>query len=228
MRWVCCISLAVVFTLSGTEGASASPPQAADDALDSGEEVPEEFEDAVDLEELDEAPINSGTAPSSNASATGSTAPDARSAPAGLAAFIGHFHGGFAHLPIAWLILLVLADVAYLFVGMGQLARPSYILGWLTMLSFIPGIATGLMRFSALGLPPDSTQEALLHRNLMFAAFIVLSLALLVRWRSGNDLRGFGQRAYVVLVLGSCGLTVASGFLGGRMVFGAAPPFFGT
>lgn len=140
---------------------------------------------------------------------------------AGLFQTIGRFHPVVLHFPIAWLILLVLVEMAVLTGFAGGLDRWATILLALTVLSFIPAIVSGLGIASAhANASAEFTEHMVLHRNLNIASALVLLVAGVVRLALGKN-AGTGARiGYFVLVLAAAALMVVGSHIGGEMVWG--------
>lgn len=209
--WVCGTTLTVLapFSAALAQPSPQQPPAegqgvealADDDFSDFGDEDLEDFE-AVDATALQEGDTQGPT----------------------WSAFLGYFHSALIHLPIGWLLLVVLSDVAFFVLGsastLGNLSRP--LLG-LTILSFIPAIVSGLMRFESLGLAPEDAAPALFHRNLILGAFAALVGAWAIRYF--YHLRGRPLVAYLLLIIAAFSLVSFAAHQGGEMVFGEPPPF---
>jgi len=196
-----------------------------DEAIEEVEEV--EAVEAVDAAAapaagaagLGQAPGNPedhvfGAAPDPNAKIT--TA-------AGAAAALGHMHGAFVHLPIAWVLLWALVELLSLISENRALNPSALFLGFLTLLSYVPAALSGLCRMDELASATKGydTAEAILHRNLIFASAGLLGVCMLLRlinWRWPNM---FCRLLCLMGVVAACVLTSYSAHLGGRMVYGA-------
>ena len=89
--------------------------------------------------------------------------------PAGFWDFVGRLHHGVVHLPIGWLLLMVLLDIAAF--GFNRRAAEDvglWTLG-LTVLSFVPGIVTGMLRAAHLREAPEIAVLVGQHQAIMAA-----------------------------------------------------------
>jgi uncharacterized membrane protein len=135
--------------------------------------------------------------------------------------WLSHLHAALVHLPLAWVLLLALCDATALLGRRLELLRPGLYLCGLAVLSFIPAVATGLLRFSYL--PHDTAADAaqgLLHRNVMYGAAAALTLCFAVRAWHRERFEGRPLKFYVVMLTVAVGLTLAGGHLGGTLVYG--------
>jgi len=136
-----------------------------------------------------------------------------------LTALLGRLHPAVVHFPIGWLVLLLIMDSTAFVLRKTTLVRwGPFLLGG-TVLSMLPAIATGLLRYSAYS-EPDSL--ALDHRNLIFIMAALCLSALIVRLVKGNDLRGIVRWIYLLLILSATGLILMASHHGGKLVFGEA------
>ncbi|MEK7705488.1 MAG: DUF2231 domain-containing protein [Myxococcota bacterium] len=134
---------------------------------------------------------------------------------------LGRMHSAVVHFPIAWLPLLLLAEWLVL---TGRLAHPSLLRPWLllgTLGAFVPAAMTGLLRLRELPQDAPSLSTALLHRNLMLSAFLLLLLSLPLRVKLARC-AVCGRRLYLAALLVATVLVMLGGHLGGRLVFGDA------
>ena len=175
---------------------------------------------APELEDVEELDLETAEAVEIDDSPT----PEDSSEQQGLLPLIAYFHAATVHMPIAWVLLLVLIDLAHFLLGRQELGKVGYYLLPAAALSFVPAIVSGLTRLQHLGLEDEALQQALFHRNLGFAAFAMLLVALVLRWRAKNNLRGTPRHAYLGFLLVAALLVSIGGHLGGSMIFGD-PPF---
>lgn len=155
---------------------------------------------------------------------TGDDAP-AGPGPAGFWDFVGRLHHGVVHLPIGWLLLMVLLDIAAF--GFNRRAAEDvglWTLG-LTVLSFVPGIVTGMLRAAHLREAPEIAVLVGQHQAMIFITFGLAALAFGVRWLNRERLVGAVRGAYLTLIGLAAGLMLVAGHWGGRIVFG--PDFLG-
>jgi len=174
----------------------------------------EEIEEVETIEEVDVVPAGGGGA---GTAAGGEGAGEKR---LGFAETAARMHPALVHLPIGWLLLLLLVDL----VGVGLAREPFRAVGpWigvLTVLAFVPAAATGLLRQS---FPPyDRVADPLLvtHRTLMLAVAGVTLVAVALRLLRRNRLTGAWKWAYLVLLAGAAATITIAGHLGGKLVFG--------
>lgn len=145
--------------------------------------------------------------------------------PSGLGDFLGRLHHGVVHLPIGWLVFILLLDIAAF--GFRRSAAEDvglWALG-LTVLSFVPGIVTGMLRANHVA---DTGEIAVLvgqHQAMIFITFGLAVLAFGVRWMNRDRLTGPLRGAYLTLIGLAAGLMLVAGHWGGRIVFG--PDFLG-
>lgn len=167
---------------------------------------PSEVEEVDDFEDLDE--VEEVAADSENNR--------------GVAAVLAFFHPALVHAPIAWLMLLVLVDWLCLVGGHTTLYKPGYYLMFLALISLLPAVTTGLVRFDGLDLSGGDLETVLLHRNSAFACAGVLAIAVALRF-GRPELNGARRYVYVGLVTIAAALVGLTGSLGGEMMYGPVP-----
>lgn len=135
----------------------------------------------------------------------------------GWSQLLGRLHPLLVHLPIGWLLLLLLVELGAL--------RPAAGAGWqrlgrglllATLLVVLPAVVSGLVRASAL--PPDPLMT--LHRNVMLALVALLALALPLRLGGGERPPHWRRLGYLALLFGAVALLLWGGHLGGILVRG--------
>jgi uncharacterized membrane protein len=135
--------------------------------------------------------------------------------------WLSRLHAALVHLPLGWVLLLALCDATALLGRRYELMMPGLYLCGLSVLSFIPAGATGLLRFSYL---PQATAadaaQGLLHRNLMFGAAAALAICFAVRVRYREHFEGRPLQVYLLFLMVAVGLTLVGGHLGGALVYG--------
>jgi uncharacterized membrane protein len=131
---------------------------------------------------------------------------------------IGRLHPLAVHLPIGWLVLLLLAEL-WGIVRKGDFwRRATLVLLVLTAVSIVPGIVTGLIRHSTHG-GDDNAALILIHRNLIFGMAGLIAAALALRlWK--KTLVGPLKLVYLTLILAATALMTAGAHLGGKAVYG--------
>ena len=141
----------------------------------------------------------------------------------GLSRLIGRFHPALVHFPIAWLVLLLLVELAALLPGRESAAEWGRWLAPLTLASFLPAGAAGFLRASELATRMAAAGSADAHRNAALVAFgLVLVATALRAWR-GRELAGWARGLYLLLVVGALGTITAAGHMGGVLAHGAMP-----
>lgn len=147
------------------------------------------------------------------------------SGPQGLGDFLGRLHHAVVHLPIGWLVFVVMLDIT----GFGFRRRAAQELGlWalgLTLLAFVPAIVTGLLRAGHVSEGPEIQALVGQHQAMIFITFGLAVLAFGVRWMNRDHLDGVVRGTYLTLVCLAAGLMGVAGHWGGRIVFG--PDFLG-
>ncbi len=141
-------------------------------------------------------------------------------APLGPVDYVGHLHSAMVHLPIAWMLLLLLVDAAAWGLGRKELETAGLYLTGLALVSFIPAAITGLVRVTQLSQDPESLAPALLHRNVMYGCAALCAVLLGLRVKSKNNLEGPLKWVYLALLGITVALVSLGGHLGGKLVFG--------
>ena len=141
-------------------------------------------------------------------------APEAHEA--SLAEKVSHLHPLVVHMPIAWLLLLLMVE--WLLVAKPTFLSETARIGlWaLTMVSFVPAIATGLL-FSEVvyaGSAVEVMEPILDHRNQVLLSAGLLALAWLVRRR-----RPEGLATALTLTLAMLAMSIAA-HSGGLLIYG--------
>jgi uncharacterized membrane protein len=172
---------------------------------DDADTATQEIEDVEVIEEISPADLG----------ATGSGP-----GPSGILDFFGRLHHGVVHLPIAWLFLVVLMDLATFFMGRKEFETPGFYVLGATLLSFLPAVVTGLVRQEFLGAGPDLWVIVGQHRVLVFVTFALTSIAFLFRWMFRDRLDGTVRGAYLALIVAAGVLVMVAGHWGGKIVYG--------
>ncbi len=133
---------------------------------------------------------------------------------------LGRLHPAVVHIPIGWLMMVVIIDLVALLLGRDEWASWGLYALIGTVLSFAPAIFTGFLNASSIA--PDSPSFSLMetHRNLNLLVSILCVAALMLRIKKRNALEGGSKWTYLGLILLSAVLLALSGHLGGKMVFG--------
>jgi uncharacterized membrane protein len=133
----------------------------------------------------------------------------------------GRMHPIFVHMPIAWMMLLLLTEACALFIRTPQPWKHAGLpLSILTCLSFIPAIVSGLLRMNELPQTPENLDPATLHRNAMFACAAVCLTAATLRTVLRNRWQGLIPWVYLGILMVGCGLLGYGSHLGGELVYG--------
>jgi uncharacterized membrane protein len=138
----------------------------------------------------------------------------------GIFEVVGHLHPAVVHMPIGWLVLLFLLDLAAFLLNRPELLPAGPWVGLGVVLSFIPAAITGLLRFDGLPQDPEAAAPALLHRNVMYGCLILCIAALVMRVMNRNELEGRTKWIYLGLVASACLTVTIGGHLGGQLVYG--------
>ena len=138
-----------------------------------------------------------------------------------LVEFFGRLHPALVHFPIAWLILLLLVEMSTYVFPLIKENKIGFATLILSVMSFIPAIASGLANASHL--PPEDEsliQTMSQHRNFMFITFFVIIIALIFRMVKKNSLSGFSKWIYLILIITAATIMTFSADIGGQMVYG--------
>lgn len=134
----------------------------------------------------------------------------------------GHMHAALVHMPIAWLLAWAGAECLALLWPHPWLLTAGLPIGLMTALSFAPSVYSGLMRLDELsaGESGYDVAPALLHRNLMLAAWTLVVLAIALRLLRAPMRFKWLRRLYLLFVFVGFLLLAYSAHLGGVMVYG--------
>ena len=173
-------------------------------------EEPKPAAAAADVEDLDDV---QEVAPAK--------APDAPP-PSGVVAVVSKLHPAFVHIPIGWLLMVLLLDLAAFALGRVEFGRWGLFALIGTALSLIPAGVSGMLREDGFAGAPASTMSLIgTHKSLMMSMAAAVLVALVLRVSRRNRLDGFWKGAYLALVVAAFGLIVVGGHLGGKIVFGS-------
>ena len=139
--------------------------------------------------------------------------------PAGLLDFIGRLHLVLVHLPIGWLLLLLLVDIGTFGLKLKEFNRAGALILFGTFLSLVPVVVTGFIRVTYVSTAAN-VELLQLHRNLSLGLIAVILLAFLERIRSRNKLEGSPKLFYLALVVAAVVLLGLAGYLGAQISFG--------
>ena len=141
--------------------------------------------------------------------------------PGGWQDVVGRFHNAVVHVPIGWLLMVLLLDALAFALGRKELeAAGLWALGG-ALLSFVPAIATGLLRQGFVSQAPDVRALVETHETLIFVTAGVASMAFLWRLAFRRDLVGAKKGAYLALIGVAAVLVAVAGHWGGKVAWGA-------
>jgi uncharacterized membrane protein len=133
---------------------------------------------------------------------------------------IGRIHSALVHVPIGWLTLLLLLDLATFLLKRADFERVGVYVLIGTVLSFFPAIAAGFLRMDELTGDVNVPALMTLHRNLILLMATLTAVALMLRLFKRNQLRGFWKVSYISLIFAAVLLISVAGHVGGKLVFG--------
>jgi uncharacterized membrane protein len=133
---------------------------------------------------------------------------------------IGRFHPMLIHFPIAWMILLTLAELYNSIDRRTSWWRPGFYLHILAFLSFIPAALTGLILAAHSGSDPEFLRLMVPHRNLNLAGAALCFASLAVKVKASKDIQTVTRIAVLLLVLAGTSLVSIASHYGGEMVYG--------
>jgi uncharacterized membrane protein len=132
----------------------------------------------------------------------------------------GRFHNAVVHVPIGWVLMVLLLDaLAFAFRRKDLETSGLWALGG-ALLAFAPACATGLLREDFVGQTPEVKALIETHQALIFATIGVVAAAFL--WRLGfrRNLTGARKGVYLSLVAGASVLVAIAGHWGGKVAWG--------
>lgn len=133
----------------------------------------------------------------------------------------GRLHPAFAHLPIGFLLLLVVLEVFYQLRPSDGASKLTMVALVATFFSAMPSLLSGFLRAYEMWHatePPDLLAD---HRALMFAMTGVIGVALVLRFAKRKSFTGGARYTYLVLLFAAAVLAAVGGHMGGKLVFGA-------
>ncbi len=141
--------------------------------------------------------------------------------PAGFVELLGRFHPALVHVPIAWLLLVVLLDVLTFSLRRDGFGRWGLYTLIGTTVALLPACLTGLLRAGPVAAAsPAAASLVAVHRGVMLGTIALTAVALAVRLGRRNRLEGAWKAAYLALIGTAFALVMIGAHLGGRIVFG--------
>jgi len=141
--------------------------------------------------------------------------------PDGLLYSLRNFHPVVVHFPIAWLLLLLLVETVVLLFPMVGLEKWSPALLVITLLSFIPALASGFGMEAAHESATGSFHELMeSHESFAIATACTLAAAFVLRLAARGKSWHRARFGYYILVLSAAVLVTLTGHFGGQMVWG--------
>ena len=133
---------------------------------------------------------------------------------------VGRFHNAVVHVPIGWLMMVLMLDVlAFAFRRKDLEVAGLWALGG-TLVSFVPGILTGLLREDFVSQAPDVHALVDTHETLIFVTAGVAAAAFLWRLAFRRELVGARKGAYLALIAVAVVLVSIAGHWGGKVAWG--------
>ena len=150
-----------------------------------------------------------------------------------LTTVFGRLHPMLVHFPIAWLTLWVIAELLALLLGtgpqrseslLGSLAASTHLdrlidvrgaLALLSLLSFAPGVTTGLVRATQVEVEPLVIQ----HRNLMLLAMVLSAVVTALYFRLSKT-QGVLRFVPTLALLVTYAVMSYGAHLGGQLTYG--------
>jgi uncharacterized membrane protein len=138
----------------------------------------------------------------------------------GWADIAGRFHNAVVHLPIGWLLMVLLLDVLAFVLRRKELESAGlWVLGG-ALLSFVPGVATGLLREDFVAQTSEVQKLITTHATLIFVTAGLATAAFLWRILFGKDLSGAKKGVYLALIASAAVLVGIAGHWGGKIAWG--------
>ncbi|MBI5508811.1 MAG: DUF2231 domain-containing protein [Deltaproteobacteria bacterium] len=135
----------------------------------------------------------------------------------------GRMHPALVHMPIGWIVLLLLFELAVIAARRRDLEPAGLYLALAALASTVPAIVSGLLRAGELPADLATQAQILRHRNVMLVVTVILATAVTVRlFHRRPPLSGYWRLLYLGLLLMSTALVALGGHYGGKMVYGEA------
>ncbi|MBP7127024.1 DUF2231 domain-containing protein [Myxococcota bacterium] len=138
----------------------------------------------------------------------------------GLPDIVGRFHVAVVHFPIAWIAVTLLLDLLAFGLGRRELGQAGLWTLGAGILSYGPGVVTGLLRQGFISQAAPVRELVETHERLILASLAVASVAFLWRWRNRRTLEGGTRVAYLALLAAACALVLAGAHFGGKVAWG--------
>jgi len=138
----------------------------------------------------------------------------------GLPDLVGRFHVAVVHFPIAWLAITLLLDLLAFGLGRRELQTAGLWTLGAAVLSYAPGVFTGLLRQGFVSQAPTVRELVESHERLILASLAVAAAAFAWRWWHRRSLEGGRRGIYLALLAAACALVFAGAHLGGKVAWG--------
>lgn len=138
---------------------------------------------------------------------------------AGVAKLLGRIHPAVVHLPIGFILLLLVLDFLWATGLVKGLEKSGLIAAAATVASFVPAAISGFIRSSEM-FGSDEPPLLLAHRNFMIAAGVMIAVGFVIRVVNKNRLEGKYRILYMSIILLAVALVLLGGHEGGKLVHG--------
>lgn len=138
----------------------------------------------------------------------------------GLLQIVGRNHPALVHIPIGFVLAVVLIELLTLLFPRIDPGRSGFILSLATVVSFLPAIISGWLRSLELFATVEAPMIFLEHRNMMILGSIVFTVGTLLRIFRRDQLEGATRVIYLALLILSLVLVALGGHHGGELVYG--------
>ena len=132
---------------------------------------------------------------------------------------VSRLHPPLVHMPIAWLMLLVMIDGATFLLGRPWEKAGLYVLA-LAVASCVPAVTTGFLREDCIKGGADIKALITVHKWMAISTTGLCSLALILRLALKNELITARKYAYLVIIFTAGAFVMLVGHKGGQIVFG--------
>ena len=138
----------------------------------------------------------------------------------GATEMVGRLHPAFVHFPVAWIVILIIFEIIALRSKDPNWSRASFVILFLTVLSFIPALTTGFLLEETASGGPGFHDLLELHETLNITAACILAAGFLIQLFLVRDNSPLWKRAYLACIFISTGMVLFSAHVGGKMVYG--------